>query len=405
MAFFRNSAVNLLNLHYGIHCITLYGGGAFFLIYLLRAGLSIPAVLLSLALILVGRFVVRPFVIILAARFGLRAMVIAGTLLSAVQYLFLAEVHGVGLVLALLIAVAAVGDMVYWTAYHAYFAALGDNEFRGHQIGVREAIAAVVGIVSPLATGWMLVAFGPRMAFGATAIVTALAALPLLGTPTVAVARHVSGGFKAALPGVLLFMADGWLGVGFLFVWQIALFLSLGESFLGYGGALAFAALVGAVASLTLGRHIDAGHGKRAVWYAVIAIAAIIVLRAIATGHPAFAVLANAVGAFGACLYIPTVMSAVYTLAKQSPCTLRFHVATEGGWDAGGSSGLLVAALAAKYGLPLGDSILLALIPLVAIGFLLRRYYESEGRLEPRPASIAIAAPAATPMPANSQPR
>jgi DHA1 family inner membrane transport protein len=229
--------------------------------------------------------------------------------------------------------------------------------------------------------------------------------VPLLGTPKVAVARHVSGGFRAALPGVLLFMADGWLAVGFLFVWQIALFLSLGESFLGYGGALAFAALVGAAASLTLGRHIDAGHGKRAVWYAVVAIGAIIVLRAIATGHPAFAVLANALGAFGACLYIPTMMSAVYTLAKQSPCTLRFHVATEGGWDACGASGLVVAALAAKFGLPLGGSILLTLLPLVALGFLLRRYYESNARLEPRPASIAIAAPAASPIPASSQPR
>ena len=175
MAFFRNSAVNLLNLHYGIHCITLYGGGAFFLIYLLQAGLSVPGVLVSLALILVGRFAIRPIVIALAARFGLRAMVIAGTLLSALQYPLLAEVHGVGAVLVGLIAVAAVGDMLYWTAYHAYFAALGDNEFRGHQVGVREAIAAVVGIVSPLLTGWLLVAFGPRVAFGITSVMTDLA--------------------------------------------------------------------------------------------------------------------------------------------------------------------------------------------------------------------------------------
>jgi MFS transporter, DHA1 family, inner membrane transport protein len=54
MAFFRNSAVNLLNLHYGLHCITLYGGGAFFLVYLLRAGLAVPSVLVSLALILIA---------------------------------------------------------------------------------------------------------------------------------------------------------------------------------------------------------------------------------------------------------------------------------------------------------------------------------------------------------------
>jgi MFS transporter, DHA1 family, inner membrane transport protein len=402
MAFFRNSAVNLLNLHYGIHCITLYGGGAFFLIYLLQAGLSVSGVLVSLALILVGRFAIRPIVIGLAARFGLRAMVIAGTLISAVQYPLVAEVHGVGAVLVALIAVAALGDMLYWTAYHAYFAALGDNEFRGHQVGVREAIAAVVGILSPLFTGWMLVAFGPRAAFGATSIITAFAALPLLGTPKVAVARHVPGAFKAALPGVLLFAADGWLAMGFWFVWQIALFLSLGESFLAYGGALAFAALVGAVGSIILGRHIDAGHGNRAVWWAVAAIATVVILRAVATGHPALAVLANALGAFAACLYIPTVMAAVYTLAKRSPCTLRFHVATEGGWDTGGAAALLVAALATEFGVPLGVSILLSLAGLVAIAMLLRRYYAGSDRLD---VSSAAATPPTSPMPAQIQPR
>jgi Major Facilitator Superfamily len=402
MAFFRNSAVNLLNLHYGIHCITLYGGGAFFLVYLLQAGLSLPSVLVSLALILAGRFALRPLVIAVAPRWGLRALLVAGTLISALQYPFVAETHGVGIVLVALIALAAVGDMLYWTAYHAYFAALGDNEFRGHQVGAREALAAVVGIVSPLFTGWLLVAFGARVAFGVAAAITALAALPLLGTPNIAVARHVPGAFKAALPGVLVFMADGWLAVGFWFAWQIALFLSLGESFLAYGGALAFAALVGAIGSLILGRHIDAGHGNRAVWWAVGSIAAIMILRAIAIGHPALAVAANALGALGACLYIPTVMTAVYTLAKRSPCTLRFHVATEGGWDAGGAAGLLVAALATEFGLPLRDSILMSLAGLAAVAILLRRYYAGSERLE---VTSAAAAPAASPIAAQIQPR
>lgn len=88
-------------------------------------------------------------------------MLVAGTLLSALQYVLVAEVHGVGMVLVALIVFAAIGDMLYWTVYHAYFAALGDNDLRGHQIGVREALAAVVGIVSPVFTGWVLVAFGP----------------------------------------------------------------------------------------------------------------------------------------------------------------------------------------------------------------------------------------------------
>jgi len=383
MAFFRNSAVNLLNLHYAIHTIALNGGAAFFTIYLLKSGVPVPGVLVSIALILLGRFAIRPIVIGFAARRGLRVMLVAGTMLSALQYPFLAEVHGVDIALVGLIAMAAVGETAYWTTYHAYFAALGDDDLRGQQIGVREAIAAIIGIVSPLATGWLLVAFGPRMAFGATSVITALAALPILWAPDVKVSPQVPGAFKAALPGMLLFAADGWIASGFVFVWQIALFVSLGESVLAYGGALAFAALVGAVGSMTLGRHIDAGYGNRAVWYAFGTLTIIVVLRAMATGDPTLAVLANALGAFGVCLYIPTLMTPVYTLAKRSPCTLRFHVATEGGWDVGGAMGLLAAALATGIGMPLSVGILQSLAGVAAISILLRRYYANGPNLNP----------------------
>src|SRR5262245_13287972 len=291
VAFFRNNAVNLLNLHYGLHAIAMTGGGGFFTVYLLKAGLSVPGALLSVALILLGRFVVRPAVIGLCVRWGLRRMVMVGTLLTALQYPLLAEVQGIGLPLVALIVMSAAADTLYWTTYHAFFAALGDDEHRGHQLGAREAIAAVVGILSPLATGWLLVAFGPRIAFGATGFIIVLAALPFLGTPDVRVADSAPGAFKAARLGVLLFIADGWIAAGYFFVWQIALFVSLGENFIAFGAALALAALSGAIGSLLLGRHIDSGHGRRAVWYAFGTLAAILAVRAIATGTALMAIL------------------------------------------------------------------------------------------------------------------
>ena len=60
MAFFRNRAVNLLNAHYGIHAIAQSGGGAFCLVFLLRAGVPLPGVFVSMAAILLGRFLIRP---------------------------------------------------------------------------------------------------------------------------------------------------------------------------------------------------------------------------------------------------------------------------------------------------------------------------------------------------------
>src|ERR1700680_1379801 len=304
MAYLKNSAVNLLNLHYGLYALALNGAGAFFAVFLLKAGVPIPAVFGALALWCAGRLLTRPLVLLLAPKYGLKALLAFGTVFSGVQYLILARVHGVDLMLLSFCAVSAVGDTFYWTTYHAYFAHLGDIEHRGHQISAREALASITAIVGPLLGGWTLTVLGPHIAFGAAAGVHVLAALPFLGTPKIVVARDVPSGFRAALQGVLLFAADGWIAVGYGVVWQFALFLSLGESFSAFGGGLAFAALVGAVGGLILGRHIDGGHGGKAVWITFATLAAVTLFRAAATQSPALAVIANAMGALVGCLYI-----------------------------------------------------------------------------------------------------
>jgi MFS family permease len=305
-----------------------------------------------MALILAARFLVRPAVVPLAIKLGLRRMVMLGALVLGLQFPIVALIHGTGWLLFVLIVISAIGDAIYWSCYHAYFAALGDHEHRGHQVGAREALVALVGIVSPLATGWILVNFGAMAAFGATAVIMFASALPLLWTPDVVVAHHVDGAWRAALPGIKLFIADGWTQAGMVFVWQLALFVTLGESFMRFGGALAIAALVGALSGLFLGRHIDAGHGGRAVVIAMSAMTIVVLSRAASAGHETFAIV-----------------------AKRSPCTLRFHVATEGGWDAGGAAGCLAAAAMLWLGLPISAALLLPLLGIVAAFVQLRAYY------------------------------
>lgn len=375
MAFFRNTTVNLLNLHYSVHALAISGGGAFFAVFLLKAGVPVPGVLLAMAAILIGRFAIRPAVLPLGRRYGLKPLVIAGTIVTALQYPLLAEVHGVGWQLYVLCIVSSIGDTLYWTAYHAYFASLGDAEHRGHQISAREAAAAMVGIIAPLLTGWALVTVGPRLAFGVTATALLLSALPLLWAPNVRIPAEAPGSLRAALPGVLLFMADGWTAMGYAFVWQIALFITLDESFTAFGGAMAFAAIVGAICGLFLGRFIDAGHGRRAVWLAASVMTATIAARAIGVLHPAAAILANAAGAVVVALYTPTMMTAVYNLSKRSPCVLRFHIAAEGGWDAGGASACLAAAALIWAGAPMSAAICLAFLGTAGAFVLLRRAY------------------------------
>jgi hypothetical protein len=47
------------------------------------------------------------------------------------------------------------------------------------------------------------------------AVIVTLAALPILWPPNVVVVRKVVGGFRVAIPGALLFAADGWIATGY----------------------------------------------------------------------------------------------------------------------------------------------------------------------------------------------
>jgi MFS transporter, DHA1 family, inner membrane transport protein len=375
MAFFGNDAINRVNLHSGVQAFAQSAGGIFILAFLLKAGLSIPATLLAFAAILAGRFALRPAILPLARRFGLKPMVIIGALGIACQYPLLPWVHGIGWPLAALCLVSSAGEVFYWASYHAYFAVLGDAEHRGQQIGAREALVAVIGVVAPLAGAWAITTLGPGPAFWAVGLAQALAVVPLIGTPNVPVARTAGPTLRAAWPGVLLQAADGWLGACFYYFWQIALFVSLGRSLSAYGGAMALAALVGAVSGLALGRHIDLGHGRRAVLIAYGAAAAVATLRAASVGSPALAVAANALGPLVGALVSAAMMTVLYNLAQAAPCPLRFQIATEGGWDLGALTGTLAAAALIAAGQSLAAPLLLALVPIaISTRLLWRRY-------------------------------
>jgi MFS family permease len=327
-----------------------------------------------------GRFVLRPVVLVVGRRNGLRATLMMGTVLEAAIFPMLAFVHGPGPMLAAIIAVGAFGSVFYWTSLHAYTALLGDAEHRGKQIGIRAAATATMNVIAPWAGGWALTAFGPAATFGIVAAVQALAIAPLLGAPSPAVAETAPGTWRAARFAVALQASDGWFGAAFYYLWQIALFVTLGEHFASYGGAMALAGLAGAFVSLAVGRFVDLGHGRAWVWAAYGACALVVVLKAASLHSPALAVAANALATVAAVLLEPVMMTPVYNLAKASPCPLRFHMATEAGWDLGCAAGCLAAAGLTAARVPLSSSVLLALAgAAVGLSLLLRSYSRTVG--------------------------
>jgi hypothetical protein len=375
MSFLDNRAVNRVILHNGVQALAQQGGGVFVFVFLLKAGVAAPLVLCMVAAMVAGRFLMRPAVLPLARRLGLRTTLMLGTVLEAPVFPLLPHVHGPGPLLAAVVGVGALGSVIYWTCYHAYFAAIGDAALRGGQVGAREALSALVGIAAPALAGWALVVAGPEVLFDLAALVQLAAAAPLIGSPEAPVPADAPGGFRAAALGVALMASDGWFVSAFYYVWQIALFLSLGEAFGAYGGAMALSGLAGAAGSLFVGRMIDLGQGQRSVFVAYGCGAAVLAFRAVSLGAPALAVVANALGATATALLTPVLMSRVYNLAKASPCTLRFHIAAEGGWDLGCGLGCLAAAGLLAAGGPMGLILLLGFAGAAAAATLLVRSY------------------------------
>lgn len=376
MSYFSNDAINRVHLHTAVQALAQGAGGVFVMVFLLRAGVPLPAVFATTSAMVAGRFVLRPAVLPLARRFGLRAVLIAGCILEAAIFPILPYVHGLDAALVAVILVGAVGSVLYWTTYHAYYAALGDAGHRGDQVGVREAMTTVIGVAAPVLGGWALVTLGPQIAFLIVAVVQVLSALPLLGAPRIAIEEKPVGAFAAYLQGGLLMATDGWFAASFHYVWLVALFVSVGEGYAAFGGAMAIAGVAGAACSLTVGRFIDLGHGRAAIWVAYGLCAVTIVVMAFSVGAPWLAVGANALAAVTAAILLPVLMARVYNLAQTSPCTLRFHVATEGGWDLGCGAGCLLAAAITWAGGSLAIAILPALIGVVGAVALMQRSYD-----------------------------
>jgi len=299
----------------------------------------------------------------------------------------LASVSGVGFALAAYLAVCALSQAFYWTCFHAFFSALSDADRRGSQVGLLQALGALGGLFGPAIGGVLLMQLGPWADFGVGFVIMLLSVLPILRVAEPHLVRATPvGAYAAAKNGAMIYFADGWMQVGLSTAWSIVMFQALGGRYDSFGGTLSLAGLAGAVGGIVLGRLIDKGHARRALWLNAIILAACLILRSATFGHVG-AVIAVAVGTtLFSGLYVPSWLTAVYNEARISPCVLRYQFAAESGWDMGGVLAGVIAAAMCYWGLPLEAVILLAL-PMVPVqALLLERSYALQSSADLRAA-------------------
>jgi DHA1 family inner membrane transport protein len=365
------SDVRRFALHVALGSLAWGLSNAFSAVFLLRTGFAPAQIFLVSACVIALRFVMRPLVLVVAPRIGIRRTLILGAVIIALSYPALALVDGAGIGLLAFIIASSLGQVFYYTSYHVFFGALsGDGRF-GTQVGLFQALGIVTAVVGPAVGGLLLATHGPWASFGVASLIAFAGIVPLLGIAEPPVARQTPrGAYAAAKNGVRLYFTDGWIQVSLTSAWSIVLFDALHDRYESYGGTLSLAALAAALGGIVLGRLIDKGHARSIVWINACILAAGLLFRALTFGNAAVAV-AVAIGAvMVGGFYVPTWITVVYNEAKVSPCSFRFQFAAEGGWDAGGVIAGLLAAAFCAIGLPVEAAILLAL-PMVLVQMLL----------------------------------
>ena len=361
MGFFVNRRFNLIYVHAAFQAFTSYGGEAFAFVFLLKAGIAVPIVLLSIGGLFGSRLLFRMAVLPLARRAGLRNALLIGIVLEGATYPILSQITGTGPLLVAYLAIWAVSSSIYWTTYHAYVVLIGDGEHRGSQVSAVEFIGTFIGIIAPITTGLLLTWFPPIVAFSAVGLAMVSSAIPLLFLPNLPIAPDAVMPKETRRLARLVMFTDGLRSGAFHFTWLIAMFITLGASFAAYGGALSLAGFAGAVMGLYVGRSIDLGKGRRAAQIGFAVLAAAILARAFGYPYVWSAVLANAVAAIAWPIYATAFNARVYALAQHSPCPLRFHIVAEGGWDLGTATACLTAAALIHLGFSFFWPLMLAL--------------------------------------------
>ncbi|WP_353228084.1 MFS transporter [Novosphingobium sp.] len=380
MAGHRTTPLAAITLHSALQSLAENTGGLFMTAFLVRQGVSQPMALTAFAGLVLTRFILRAGVLPLAIRLGLRQVLMIGIAVRALGYALLGFVHRVdGWMLAYVLAMG-LGSVLYWTAWHGYNAAIASSGSRGRQVSLQQAATAVVSIVAPVIGGVIHDSLGPVAGFALIALIQLGAAWPLLAAPDARVAPQAelsAGVVRFARP---IYCAEGLHSGAVNVVWNLALFVSLGERFGAFGGALALAGACAAGASLMVGRRVDAGHGRAMVPLAYGCAGLAVLAKAAAWHHPVAAVAATALGALVTPITQVALLAPMYAMARQSACPLRFAMATEAGWDLGCATACLLAAVALALGASFTGPILAGLVGVATVTLMLARWYARQPR-------------------------
>jgi MFS family permease len=204
-------------------------------------------------------------------KFGFKKALQISSLIGVFYYLgiFLLKENNILLILPIIMFLISFWRFLYWVPYNIDFAKFTNLKDRGKEIGFIEAMLSLIGVITPVIAGFVIVQFGFNFLFLIGCLIFFLSFFPLIKLPKTRekftwkrseILKKVF--LKKNRKLALFFFLDGAETVLGVFVWPIFVYELLEGNYLEIGAIASLVVLFTMVLQLTAGKLVDKNKGK-----------------------------------------------------------------------------------------------------------------------------------------------
>lgn len=224
---------------------------------------NIAPTLLFFGAISVLHGLLSPFSGKMITKIGVKHSMLASSPFIFLYFLGLWKIELLGDFFIVLVPVAVIHSLLYWTAFHIDFSKFSETARLGRQLSYRHTVAALSAAASPFVGGVIITQAGYPVLFGIVLILLFVSMFPLFLSKdeheryTDSFQKAFGEMFQKKYKNkVIAFFAEGGEGVAQTVVWPIFLFV-IAVSYSAIGAISSLAFLGGVVFALFMGRVID----------------------------------------------------------------------------------------------------------------------------------------------------
>lgn len=370
------SSLRFLNIHFGLQTLANNTMDIFGPVFLYKIGVPIYYIFLIYGATFLLRSLFRIIALKSCEKYGIKVNLIAGTLARAGLAFTLLMMNQSHVWIYAFLGMTVIVDIFYWTSYHTYFAAIGNLEKRGKELGIRKMFQNTARIIAPVASGIIVAQLSFWYLFLVLIFLAIFSAIPLFYIANYKPKTKLT--MKDAIKkvdktGMWMSLMEAPIESGFDLSFALFTFIVV-QNYVSFGGLFSAIFILEAIIFYIVGYFIDLKKNENLYFFGAI-FTSVAVVNHVLFSNSATTILAfEVIYILSYALLSPKMYTTQYNASKKSENALWFTYFMEFGWDMGSLLTCLAAALMTYSGLDVRYAMLLGIIGIVGPIFVVRNY-------------------------------